>query len=305
MHQTQMSVVQDGPMQVQWEMKHFLMLPEGIDEDLLRRSSNCRELILTTLVTMKKGSAALYFETKLKHAHKDHRMRVLFPTYLKTQKFKSSTPFCLQERSTLRQDRSKYVEVETNVYPNQGIILMRDETDTVAVINKGLYEVEITDDDSKQIALTLFRAFRHETLQKLSTEGQLHRDLCFEYAVIFADSNVTDGQLWNEGNAYRLGFKSICSKTGNGSIPLTQAYLTIDNKEAILSAYKRNEDGMKILRIFNSADQTIEVPIHFDYIIQEAYLMNLKEEITEKLNFCDRSIIVSLNKAQILTIGIK
>ncbi len=305
MHPIQCSILHDGPLLVQWEMKHYLQLPEGINEDLLSRSSSRKELVLSTFITMKKGSAVLSFETKLQHQHKDHRMRVLFPTYLKTSKFKTSTPFCLEERNIPRQDRSQYVEMETNVYPNQGFILLRDDTDAVAVINKGLYEVEVSDDESKQVALTLFRAFRHETLQKESTEGQLHRDLCFEYAIVFSDSTSTDGQLLNEGNAYRLGLKSICAKTGIGTIPLTEAYLTIDNKDVILSAYKSNEEGMNILRLYNSSDQTIEVPIHFNRTISEAYLMDLKEEIKERLNVSDKSILVTMSKAQILTIGTK
>jgi len=96
-----------------------------------------------------------------------------------------------------------------------------------------------------------------------------------------------------------------CTKTGSGSLPLAQAFLTIDNKEAILSTYKRNEDGMNILRIYNSADISIEVPIHFKKSISEAYVLNLNEEIIENLNFSDQSIMVTLEKAQILTIGTK
>lgn len=71
-------------------------------------------------------------------------------------------PFFFQEREIKRLDMHDYVEVETDVFPNQGVVALKDSKDSLVLYNKGLYEVEVLDDNSHSINLTLFRSFKNE-----------------------------------------------------------------------------------------------------------------------------------------------
>ncbi len=135
------SVEYDGPLGVQWKITHYMNLPEKMSKNGIERVENVKEFKITTLIDMKKGSPRLEFKTFINNNVGEHRVRVRFPSFIPADTFFTSVPFYLQERNIRKPDLSRHAEVETGVYPNQGVIMIKDENNCLALFNKGLYEV--------------------------------------------------------------------------------------------------------------------------------------------------------------------
>jgi hypothetical protein len=107
------SVEHDGPVSVCLKIMHTMQLPVGMEAGNIERSRQLENFTITTYVKMKKGSSRLEFRTVVDNNVSEHRLRVLFPTCLNTEKFYSSTPFYLQDRAIAKPDRSSHVETES------------------------------------------------------------------------------------------------------------------------------------------------------------------------------------------------
>ena len=99
----------------------------------------------------------------LENTAREHRLRVLFPTGLSADAFYTKTPFDMCRWNISAGDISAHTEEETFVHPSQGITYITDGLNGVSVYAKGLYEVEVTDDASHTVALTLMRSPANET----------------------------------------------------------------------------------------------------------------------------------------------
>jgi mannosylglycerate hydrolase len=166
-----LSVECSGPLFTRLCVETKLSLPKEIGLDRLSRSDSNEELIIKTLVDIRMDSRRIDFTSTVDNTIRDHRLRVLFPTGINTEVFYTSTPFDIYKRNTQRTDNSDYSEIDTKVSPNQGVAIIKDTENSFSLFNKGLYEVEVIDDDSKTLALTLFRSFRKEVGQDQGGNG--------------------------------------------------------------------------------------------------------------------------------------
>jgi len=278
---TEFSVEQDGPILVKLKLVHYLNLPAKMNEDGISRSSESKELRIVTYIEMKKGSSMVEFKTVVDNNIRDHRLRVLFPNYLDTDRFYATSPFFLQERKIQKDDCSRYAEEETGVYPNQGIVLLRDEKDCLALYNRGLYEIEVFEDPSHTLALTLSRSFRNEVGRDMGELSFMQMKMCFEYCLDFRSSEISNGNIVISGERWRTGIRSLCTDSHQGTLPGNESFLRLNAENAVLSAFKIGKNGMIIIRIFNCAGESTEGFIELYKAPQHVYYLNLNDEIIE------------------------
>ena len=117
------------------------------------RSKEKRILQIKTIMTIRKDSKKIDFETTLDNQMKDHRLRVLFPTKLHVEHHEADSIFEVVKRPN---HVSKSWENPTNPQHQQAFVNIHDEEYGVTVGNFGLNEYEVTEDG--QIAVTLLRS---------------------------------------------------------------------------------------------------------------------------------------------------
>jgi mannosylglycerate hydrolase len=300
-----LSVENNGPLFTRLRIDSVLMLPTELRKDNLGRDTNTRSLTITTYINIRKGSRRLDFTSYIDNTIRDHRLRVLFPTGLKTDEFYTSTPFDLYKRPIKRPDYSSYQEPDTRVSPNQGAVVMKDEASCFALFNKGLYEVEAIDDSSRTLALTLFRSFRNEVGLNEGDMSNMLSQLKFDYAIYIGDSNETNGELMLESKEFREGIIGRYDVTGKGILPLTDSFMKIDAPGMILSCFKKAEDKeFYVLRFFNCENESVEGNIQFLKRVKKANKLSLGEKVVQELEVKDDVTIKALAK-EIITLGIE
>jgi mannosylglycerate hydrolase len=298
------TVEYDGGMSVQWKFVYYMDLPAAIREDKLERSNEKKQFAIETTVTMRKDSRLLDFKTVIENNITDHRVRVLFPNYMDTDRFYTSTPFFLQKRSIKKNDTSDYLEIDTGVYPDQGLVMLKDDKDMFALYNRGLYEVEIKEDASHTAALTLFRSFASEVGRNKGEMSFMKRKMTFEYALEFSPASNDTGDTLVSAEAWRMGTMYRYTGSHGGSLPDKGSFLRIDIPGAILSSF-RHKDDMDIVRIYNCTEKETEGDIELYRVPDKLYILDLKDDIKDKLEFDGRKSGIKLKAAQILTIGIR
>jgi alpha-mannosidase/mannosylglycerate hydrolase len=186
--------------------------------------------------------------------------------------------------------------------------VLQDETDGFALYNKGLYEIEITEDSSRTAALTLFRSFRNEVGQDHGDLSFMKMEMAFEYALDLRRSGSSAGEFLVAGEAWRSGVNSMCTDHHNGELSTEASFLNIDIPGVVLSAFKTGRDGMKVIRMYNCTDKAAAGVVKLGRKPGKVMLLNLNEEVQKELQtgagVDGMELKLELGAAKILTIGL-
>lgn len=301
---TDFSIEHDGINLVQWKLTQYMNLPAEMSLNGIERSNTSNEFIIDTFITMKKGSSRLEFQTIINNNITEHRLRILFAGNIKTDTFFSSTPFFLQERSIRKPDCSDFAETDTGAYPNQGIVILRDDTDCLALSNKGLNEIEVTEDESHTLGLTLFRSFKNEVGRPIGEMSLMKRNMSFDYSLEFASASASNYDLILSGEAWRNGIKGLCCKAHGGLLSPSASFFGIDVPGAVLSSI-RNINKMQVIRLYNSGMTDTQGFIQLYKAPVKASILNLNNEELNRIDFDKNNVFIKMKPAQILTIGLE
>ena len=255
-------ILSDTPDYFEAETEIALHIPEGVtiggEEGLSvrHRSKKRSVLLLRQKIGILRGEKKISVRTEAENGQTCHRLRVVFPTHLKTDTFRTSIPFDVYEWPVAKKDASHTKETDTYVNPNQGMVSLSDGKNSFTVYNKGLYEVSVSDREDRAVFLTLFRSFPHET-SKVLFGGEIGKEenktVCAEFCMDFepADNN----RLMQNANAFKVGLQTFSVRTGKAELPAEASYLRIEGG-AVLSSLRMSErkDGETLaeLRIYDT-----------------------------------------------------
>ena len=110
--QAQVSVVYGGPLQTCIRIQMVMRVPDRALANQTRRSETLVNLPVTTFVELTQGDPVIRRRTLVRNAARDHRLRVLFPTGLATDRYHTSTPFDLVERPIARPDLRNHLQLD-------------------------------------------------------------------------------------------------------------------------------------------------------------------------------------------------
>jgi alpha-mannosidase/mannosylglycerate hydrolase len=282
-------------------------IPEAMDGETQRRSAKTKETAVITEITMLKDSTRLEFKTEIDNEAIEHRMRVIFPTGLDTDAYYANTPFALVKRGIELPYNGDFNEIETNAFPNQGIIILQDQADAFALFNKGLYEVGVSEDPSHSVALTLFRSYRTEVGRHKGWLCYQKGPMTFEYAAEFTGPVADPASFMAVGEDWRTGIKAISTDKHTGEMPPHSAFFLKSNlpPSIIVSALKPGADGMTVLRLYHCGNKTVKGILGFMRHFNEAFLLDLKESRLGKVDMSGSKVYIEIEPGQILTIGLK
>lgn len=227
----------------------------------------------------------------------------MFPTGLHEEKFYTKTPFDFAEWTVTGEDNTDAIELDTLVHPSQGITKIGFGKEAVSLYSKGLYEVEVTDDEEQSLALTLFRApyKENETLQP--RDIKMKREMIFEYALSFAEESATE--TLRKGEQYRTGIKEFRFEQNPQAENLESAasFLTLSECEKIVS-HISEKDGKLYLRLYDVSGKEEKVKVRFSCPVEKAEYVNLKGEALSSAVTNGQEVEITCPPHKIVTVRI-
>ena len=255
--------------------------------DQANRSRKTASIDIETTATLKKACRWLEFYTKVNNRARDHRLRVLFPSCIKSDKSFAESAFDINERNVKPSDTKGWFENGYTTYPQHGFCGIRDENAGLAVFNKGLPEYEVIDDSQRTIAITLLRCYKMFIPKLKEPDSSQEGCQClgtseFEYAVYpFADK--TNEFMINDARAYQLPFKVAQTSCQKGSLSLQMSFLKV-NEPLVISAIKQSENqDSVVVRLYNPTLESVDAVLSFYKPLKFAHLLNLHEKRSKKL----------------------
>ena len=233
---------------------------------------------MTTRVTVPKDSEMLYFETTLTNHTENNRLRVLFPTDSPEDSFYTRTPFDFVKWDVAHEDDTHRVESDTRVHPSQGISRIGGDDAAVALYSKGLYEIKVTENQERALALTLFRAAESETGTAHPEDIKMQRTMAFHYALSLSRQSGT--QTLIQGEQYRTGIRDFLfrqnekAETFEGSM----SFLQLGDCEKIVS-HISGEGKHYCLRLYDVSGREETVTVKLPYQIARMDYVNLKGDV--------------------------
>jgi len=300
------SIVHDGPYQTTLRIGLGLTLPVGADPDASARKEQTRRVPIVTEITMRKGSRRIDCRTEVDNCVEDHRLRLIVPTGMDTNEYYTNTAFDFNRRPIVRRDYSQYREENADVVPNHGITALRDETGGIALLNRGLYEVQVRDDADRTIALTLFRSTGNEVTNITHAGGQLLEKLVFEYSLIpFSGNDVFPGEILKAHQAYERGFASRLTGRHAGIMPMVHSFLEVRTDNVVLTAVMQadKDAATTIVRMYNGGTKAETVTMKDPEGIMDASVMDLLETSQDTIPAREGTIAVDVGPGKIVTIG--
>ncbi|HFD0892008.1 TPA: alpha-mannosidase [Enterococcus faecium] len=256
------------------------------------RSKEKRILQIKTIMTIRKDSKKIDFETTLDNQMKDHRLRVLFPTKLHVEHHEADSIFEVVKRPN---HVSKSWENPTNPQHQQAFVNIHDEEYGVIVGNFGLNEYEVTEDG--QIAVTLLRSVGElgDWGYFPTPEAQCLGEHRFNYSI---ELHGPEEKFSTYLHAYaaQIPFSTQQIKHHEGTLISKQQYLTIKSETFAITALKRSKFSDKVVvRGFNMSSHLEKLEITKDN--GKTVILNLLEEPTKQ------AVVPIIQPYEIRTIG--
>lgn len=256
------------------------------------RSKEKRILQIKTIMTIRKDSKKIDFETTLDNQMKDHRLRVLFPTKLHVEHHEADSIFEVVKRPN---HVSKSWENPTNPQHQQAFVNIHDEEYGVTVGNFGLNEYEVTEDG--QIAVTLLRSVGElgDWGYFPTPEAQCLGEHRFNYSI---ELHGPEEKFSTYLHAYarQIPFSTQQIKHHEGTLISKQQYLTIKSETFAITALKRGKFSDKVVvRGFNMSSHLEKLEITKDN--GKTVILNLLEEPTKQ------AVVPIIQPYEIRTIG--
>lgn len=315
------------------EIRHKMMIPSGMGEELQRQREMCIdpytrvakrsfelvEMDVKTVLTLEKSAKGLRVATTICNQAKDHRVRVIFPTGLHASTHMADSAFEVVRRN------NRHNDTWTNpcgCERQQCFAAMEDEKGGLLVANRGLYEYEILEEQENAIVVTLLRCvaemgdwgyFPTPKAQQLGT-------FCLEFEVVPYAAGET-GTAFEEGYAFQQDLtvaqagleRAFLRKPGQvkpelieGKLPLEMSFLAFEGNGIHMTAFKKGQKKDDLfVRFVNHMEQGEILSFKKEDWMKEVYRSNVIEEKDNVLTpDADGIYHVSLREFEIATFGV-
>ncbi|SJZ63904.1 alpha-mannosidase [Pilibacter termitis] len=288
----EISVERDTNEVAQLKLTHKMNVPISAEEllqterekviDITNRKSKRSEVInaftLETLITVYKDSTQVHFETKFNNQHKDHRLRVLFPSGVE-----STTHFAESIYETVERDNhvSSYWKNPSNPQHQHGFVNLHDEKNGLTIGNVGLNEYEVLPDENV-IALTLLRSVGEmgDWGYFPTPEAQCLGEMTVEYSLEMHD-NETYYESLSRAVALKTPMNVKQTTIHQGSLATNTSFVTQSNPQFLITCVKESLDTKGIVvRGYNLSNKRA-THLELNVLGKTAQVVNLLEETME------------------------
>ena len=282
------------------------------------RSTETKELVITSKVTLKKNAKRVDIRTTVDNNICDHRLRVAFPTGIKAENACSSGHFTVDERPRVPvKDKNGEYWPEMQTLPTQHFVDLSADGHGLALLHTGMTEYEACADENSTLRMTLFRAMGNMIVTWWEAVGvfpdqngsQLQRKMTFDYALYPHAGDWAEGEVYAEAEALNVPVApfQIATPGQQGTLPPEQSFYSVKPANLIVSAFKQTQDRETcILRVFNPTRETIRGTIRLKAILKGAYLTDLDETRISPLKRIDgSSVAIEAGPGKIVTVELE
>ncbi len=303
------SNLQRGTFKVELKM----MIPAAATLDSKERLTEMKELPITYYLTLEKDSDMLKIKTVLYNNSRDHKLCVNFPSGINTDWAVSESAWDIAKRTIKHTVDGDNQEKFSPFQPMQNFLDLSDGKQGLALLNKGLREYEVQDDDLRTIKLTLIRTQRAymtaaspmipDELNKYTGQHSLGK-MEYEYALCPHDGDWKDAGIYQKAYAFKTSMNAIKGVVANkGNLPVEASFITISDTDNIMvSAVKQSEDSEgTIVRLFNISDKDVKFDVKTILPVSKVEELKLNEEFVADVDFKNGSFKAKLGPKKIAT----
>lgn len=300
----------------------IFMLPEAITKDGKARSKKLVPVKIRTTVKLITGEKRIDFKTEIINTAKDHRLRAVFKTPVKTKTVNASQHFDVIKRNVeMVKGTEKYIQPEVPTQHMDDFVSVSDKKSGFTIMSKGLHEYEARKTGGKtEFCLTLLRScgmLSKETMLTRNTSGaagpryytpgaQCIGEWSFEYAVIPHKDNWLVSKAYIEAKRMYAGAILYDLKNPDKKVSTKKndkPLFEIENPEVVITSMRDNtkENGIE-LRFFNISDKAISARVKPQFNFKEAFITGLDGIVLKKANVsCSAAEIPAMPK-EIITV---
>jgi len=302
-----------GPAEATLNISGKILLPVGLKSDRKSREDKKVECSIESEIKLYSEIQRIEFKTKFDNKACDHRLRVEFPTTIKTGQVYADGNFDVVKRSINVSDTKGWQEKAYKTAHNSGFIDINDEEYGIALLNQGLPEYE-TIPENNTIALTLLRCIgwlsrddldyrKKDAGPSLPTpEAQCLGEHTFLYALIPHLRSWAEAGISQKTKQYKTKVLTKQLKNQPGNLSDKYSFIELEGKYLEISAIKKHEfEDKLVVRVYNPTDREITGKIKLGFDIHQVYLGRLDESYGEKLPY-DDGVKITLKPKEIKTI---
>jgi mannosylglycerate hydrolase len=285
-------VTERGPARWTLEVAQTYALPAALADSRDARSPQRAGCRIVSRASLYPRVARIDIETEVDNRARDHRLRVHFPSGVRTDESHAEQHFGVLRRPLAPpEDDGTSLETPVGAYPQKSFVDVSDGQRGLAVANRGLpeYEALREADGTVTIALTLLRCVGWLSRTDLRTRrgpagpslevpgAQMLGRWTFHYSLIpHAGGWETSFQ---EAHRFARPLKAVRAGPGAGGLPPDGSLLEIEPPALVLSSLKTGEDGHGVVvRVYNMSDVPQEGRLRLLPPHAAARMVDLNEE---------------------------
>lgn len=319
----EVALVHNGPFLATLRVRTTLVIPRRFDAAGMIRSPEMVDLVIDSLVTLRRSADRVEVVTVVHNNASDHRLRVLFPSgAIRADTYLADSPFDVVKRPiALRRDNYLARELEMETKPQSSWTAVWDGSRGLAIISAGLRESAVCDLPDRPIALTLFRSTARTVGTGGEPGGQLHGDLTFHYWIAPLTSEPDRCRLCDLGQQLAAGTRSTQTIAGpsparpasgdaavlKAPLPAKHGFLEVSAPAVVTSV--RHMAGRKELevRMFNPTESAMEITIaaaDLGYTTWQRVDLE-SHPLTQPLLFANGQVSFTIGAKEIATLSLR
>jgi len=314
------NLVEDTPFRATYQIVHEWELPKSatdlLDEEqqnvvwfTSRKATRTKETIpftIKTTVSLEKHDKGINVTSSFDNQVKDHRLRTLFPTNIKTDYHHADSIFEVAKR--VNEPAKEWTNPDYSQH-QQAFVDVSNQEEGLLVANKGLNEYEILRDGKNTIAVTLIRSVREmgDWGYFPTPEAQCLGEHTVSFRIYPHQGEKTLTEAYHDGYQYQIPWSIKQADIQEGELPSAHSFIEWKGNHLAFSSLKVAEaTGDVMLRWFNPTGEEEALELTSPEGTTDVYKTNIIEEQQDTLaEESDDRAVVQVGKYEIITIGCK
>lgn len=283
--------IQSGVSRCMFRIVKELKLPA---ENVISRPSQIRSSnydICTAVFDIGLSENNRFVDVKLTFDNRvrDHRLRLVMPTYTDCEKYFAGQAFyCCEREAGIDYSTQNWKEHEQYEKSMNGIVGRRDSKGNgLAFISaNGLHECGSTKDENSTLYVTLLRGFRKTSRTNGETRCQLLGEHEYSFLLAPIDKNVSYKELVNIQDRQAVGVISTYAEVMKDSPTASpESNFRLEGDNICLSILKcaEHEENAYVVRVWNASGKASKAILQFENNITSAVEVNLNEEVKDEV----------------------
>lgn len=251
------------------------------------RSKDTEDLEILVVLGLTPASCRLDARIEVQNRARDHRLRVLFPSgCAKASFYQVEQAFDVVVRPVAVPECSDWKEPLPKTGPQKTFANVEDASGGLCVINCGLPEVEVMDNEERSVAVTLLRCTGQGVgAPEEQEDGQMLGRHVFHLAILPHSSGWEHEKVWRTAHAFNAPMRGVFTGIHEGKLDAERSFLQCGADDLVVTAVKRSEDGAAIVvRAVNYGSGLVQGVFRTSLPFRRAWVARLDETLLGRLD---------------------